>query len=132
MIRQKLRSMRLTLASAAAAISLAAVAGLGAAWADDCANNPNNNDYPTEARADYIFGCMETNGQSRLVLQRCACSIDVIASILPYDKYVEAETVISVGLAGGERTSMMRSDPRMREKVAELRRAQAEADVRCF
>lgn len=51
------------------------------------------NDYPTEVRADYVFGCMAANGQSREVLSKCACSIDVIASILPYDKYVQAETV---------------------------------------
>ncbi len=136
MSRQKAFSNRLAFASAVAAMAMLAAAGLGAAKADDCANNSNNsninNDYPTEARADYVFACMESNGKTRLVLSRCSCSIDIIASILPYDKYVEAETIISVGMAGGENTSMMRSDPGLREKVAELRRAQAEADVRCF
>ena len=34
------------------------------------------NDYPTVARADYIFACMAVNGQSRAVLEKCACSID--------------------------------------------------------
>ena len=33
------------------------------------------NDYPTEARADYVFACMASNGQSREVLRRCSCSI---------------------------------------------------------
>ena len=41
------------------------------------------NDYPTEARADYVFGCMAANGQSRQALRQCSCSIDEIASILP-------------------------------------------------
>ncbi len=46
------------------------------------------NDYPTEARADYVFGCMQVNGNTRLALQRCSCSIDIIASILPYEQII--------------------------------------------
>src|SRR5215831_9421753 len=53
------------------------------------------NDYPTVARADYIFACMKTNGETRRALEQCSCSIDVIASILPYDRYVTAETYLS-------------------------------------
>ncbi|EFO30287.1 conserved hypothetical protein [Roseibium sp. TrichSKD4] len=90
------------------------------------------NDYPTEARADYVFGCMAVNGQSRDVLRRCACSIDVIASILPYERYAEAETVLSLQLVGGERMSLFRTAASAKELVATLRRAQAEADILCF
>ena len=34
-------------------------------------------------------------------LAQCSCSIDVIASILPYDRYVSAETVLSLSQAPG-------------------------------
>lgn len=90
------------------------------------------NDYPTAARADYVFGCMATNGQSRDVLVKCSCSIDVIASILPYDKYVEAETVLSLRLTGGERMSIFRTSAMTNAIVADLRRAQAESEIICF
>lgn len=90
------------------------------------------NDYPTVARADYVFGCMAVNGQTRDALERCSCSIDLIASILTYDEYVSAETVLMVAQKGGENTSIFRSSPIMRKKVDALRRAQAEAEVRCF
>ncbi len=90
------------------------------------------NDYPTDARADYVFGCMATNGQGRDVLEKCSCSIDTIASILPYDKYVEAETVLSLRLTGGERMSIFRSAAFANTIVADLRRAQAEAEIICF
>ncbi|MBD8891038.1 hypothetical protein IG616_05740 [Labrenzia suaedae] len=90
------------------------------------------NDYPTEARADYVFGCMATNGQSSDVLRRCSCSIDVIASILPYDKYVEAATVLSMRQTGGERMAIFSQAASAKELVANLRRAQAEADIVCF
>src|SRR6186713_614696 len=33
-------------------------------------------DYPTNARADYVFGCMAANGQTREALERCSCSLD--------------------------------------------------------
>ena len=90
------------------------------------------NDYPTAARADYIFACMATNGQSRLVLEQCDCSIDEIASILPYDAYLQAETVLSMRRVGGERMAVFNSSVAAANLVAELRRAQAEAEIVCF
>ena len=90
------------------------------------------NDYPTEVRADYVFGCMAANGQSRDVLSKCACSIDVIASILPYDKYIQAETVLSLQQGSGEQLAMFKSAVVPRTMVADLRRAQAEAEMLCF
>src|SRR5229473_3344336 len=69
-----------------------------AAAAQFAASAAELNDYPTAARADYVFACMKTNGETRPALEKCSCSIDVIASILPYD----------------------------------LKRAQAEGEVRCF
>lgn len=89
------------------------------------------NDYPTDARADYVFACMATNGQTRDMLGRCSCSIDVIATILPYDDYVAAETVLRMRLAPGERSATFRI-PASMAIVAELRRAQAEGEMLCF
>ncbi|WP_330083266.1 hypothetical protein [Methylocystis iwaonis] len=90
------------------------------------------NDYPTSARADYVFACMKANGDSRLSLEQCSCSIDVIASILPYDSYVAAETVASVNQQPGQIGMMMRNTGTARDTLETLRRAQAEAQVRCF
>ena len=90
------------------------------------------NDDPTSARADYVFGCMAVNGQTQDALTRCSCSIDQIASILPYDAYVEAETVLRMRQAGGEQGALFRGTPAIREIAANLRRAQAEAEMLCF
>jgi hypothetical protein len=90
------------------------------------------NDYPTSTRADYVFGCMKANGETRLSLEHCSCSIDVIASILPYDDYVAAETVASVDQQAGQIGSLMRNTGAARDMLEALRRAQAEAQVRCF
>ena len=111
----------------ALALSLAA----GAALAQP-APPAGVNDYPTAARADYVFGCMAVNGQTQDALARCSCSIDQIAGILPYDAYVEAETVLRMQFAGGEQGAMFRGMPAIRAIAAELRRAQAEAEIICF
>lgn len=90
------------------------------------------NDYPTEARADYIFGCMAANGQSREALSRCSCSLDALASILPYDKYVQASTVLSMRQGIGARTAQFKTTKVFDDQVSDLRRAQAEAEIRCY
>ncbi len=90
------------------------------------------NDYPTEARANYVFACMQTNGNTQVALRKCSCSIDVIASLLPYDRYVSAQTVLSLEHIPGRFGAMFRSPAQSREAVQRLRRAQAEAEVRCF
>jgi hypothetical protein len=109
----------------AAALLLLAIAASGAAAQEV-------NDYPTAARVDYVFGCMKANGETRRALEQCSCSIDVIASVLPYDKYVTAETVLSMVQVPGDRAAQFRSAETSRHAIDDLRRAQAEAEVRCF
>src|SRR3954451_13310974 len=89
-------------------------------------------DYPTNARADCVFGCMAANGQTRDALERCSCSLDVIASILPYERYVQAETVLMMRQGVGRQASIFRGTKMLDDIVADLRRAQAEAEIRCF
>jgi hypothetical protein len=90
------------------------------------------NDYPTSARADYVFGCMKANGETQELLQKCSCSIDVIASIIPYDRYVATETILSMSQVTGPVGSEFRSTEKARLTLQDFRRAQAEAEIRCF
>jgi hypothetical protein len=102
-----------------------AASGSGAAAGD-------LNDYPTAARADYVFACMQASGETREVLERCSCSIDVIATLIPYDKYVSAETIVSMSQVTGPVGAEFRSTESAKATLEEFRRAQAEAEVRCF
>jgi len=90
------------------------------------------NDYPTATRAEYVFACMKANGDTRPALEKCSCSIDTIASLLPYKDYVEGETVASLNQAQGQIGGMFRGATIAKDALAQLRRAQAEAEVRCF
>ncbi len=90
------------------------------------------NDYPTYARADYVYACMQVNGQTPAVLDKCSCSIDAIAAILSFKEYEQAETVMSVRQRGGENAAMFRTHTPYLEMVNNLKRAQVEGELRCF
>jgi hypothetical protein len=104
---------------------LAVFMGSAAAQADD---------YPTWARADYVIGCMAANGNTHQALMQCSCSIDVIASLMPYERYEKADTALSMQVGGGVggRVGLFRDPPGIKDVIEQLRRAQAEANLQCF
>jgi hypothetical protein len=115
------RSIRRIVAVPAALMAMASVAR-----AEDV------NDYPTAARVEYVFGCLKANGETRQVIEQCSCSIDVVASLVPYDRYVTAETVLSMSQVRGNLGGQFRTSEQAASALNDLRRAQAEAEVRCF
>lgn len=92
------------------------------------------NPYPTDAVADYVFACMAANGQTQDALAKCSCSIDVIASIIPFEQYERAETVLALRQVsgGGEKMAVFRGTAWAKDAVDRLKRAQVEGEVRCF
>jgi hypothetical protein len=90
------------------------------------------NDYPTSARAEYVFGCMKANGETRQSIKQCSCSVDVVASLVPYGRYVTAETALSMSQVRGNLSAQFRTSEQATSAINEVRRAQAEAEVRCF
>jgi hypothetical protein len=121
--------MRMTLAALVRRI----VATLAALMAMSViARGDEVNDYPTSARAEYVFGCLKANGETRQAIEQCSCSIDVVASLIPFDRYVAAETVLSMAQVRGNLGSQFRTSEQASSALNDLRRAQAEAEVRCF
>jgi hypothetical protein len=110
----------------------AGLLALLAIWPAGPGQAATGEDYPTSTRVDYVFACMKANGETRDSLDRCSCSIDVIATLLPYERYVTAETFMSMAQMAGERAAPFRSSEQAHAAVDALRRAQAEAEVRCF
>ena len=78
------------------------LAGLFVAGSLSASQQALANVYPTEVVADYVIGCMASNGGTQEMLRRCACSIDTVASILPYDAYEKADTVIRMQMVEPE------------------------------
>ena len=96
------------------------------------ATRADDNDYPTSARSEYVFGCLKANGETRQAIEQCSCSIDVVASLVPYARYVTAETVLSMSQVRGNLGGQFRTSEQAASALNDLRRAQAEAEVRCF
>ncbi|MFP5511785.1 MAG: hypothetical protein ACLGJC_01680 [Alphaproteobacteria bacterium] len=90
------------------------------------------NDYPTAARADYVIACMAANGQSHIVMEKCACSIDAIADRITYDDYTAIETVKVMADLPGERAGIFRSSGWAKDLMDRFRQAQVAADRKCF
>ncbi len=66
------------------------------------------------------------------MLEKCSCSVDVIASAIPYEKYVAAETIMSMSGVTGPVGAEFRATESAKATLEDFRRAQAEAEVRCF
>jgi len=111
------------------AICAAAIAGVLAIPPPAQAHN-----YRTAAIADYVFGCMAANGQTQETLEKCSCSIDVISSIIPFNEYEAGETVLRMRQVrgGGEKMALFTETAVAKDAVDRLRRAQVEAELRCF
>ena len=88
--------------------------------------------YPTATRAEYVFACMATNGGTPDALRRCSCAIDVIASVLPFESYERAETVLRMRRSAGGYLGQEFRTGTSNTILTGLEEAQAEAEVRCF
>lgn len=92
------------------------------------------NDFPTQARVEYVLGCMDTHGgQSYDTLYPCVCSIDKIAGHYRYDEYVQAEMLSFLRSTPGERGGIFRdAAPSSREQVKTLAQVIDAAEASCF
>ena len=113
-------------------LGLLAAAGVLAATAGYAETRHPAHNYPTATRADYVIGCLASNGFKREFLERCACGIDTIADLMPFEEYQEAETILSMQRGGlGDRGAMFRDTPVAKERTEQLSRAQAEVALQC-
>jgi len=119
----------------AAALMMAAMPSHAADSSNTGANNTSTSDphdYPTRARVDYVIGCMATNGQTQEVMERCSCSIDHIAKTIPYNSFVQLETIRRMQDMPGERAMLFRGVGWIKDLQDRFRLAQVEADLECF
>ncbi len=111
-------------------LSLIAICAMAGATPSTAFAAPS--DYPTDVVADYVIGCLASNGETQDMLRRCSCSIDAVSSIVPYALYERADTIIRMRQVAGDMVSVFRSNKEFDQTVKQLRLAQIEADFRCF
>ena len=86
-------------------------------------------EYPTEARVEYVLGCMAVNGQTPEMLRKCSCSIDFIASVISYEKYVQMETILRMRQLRSERSTPFRQSKWANSMMDELKSVEAESTL---
>ena len=91
------------------------------------------NDFPTQARVEYVLGCMEENGgQSYNTLYPCVCSIDKIAEAMPYKAFEEAQTLSVMIKTPGERGGAFRDAPGARDLVKNFKKLNKDIKKMCW
>ena len=71
------------------------------------------NDFPTQARVEYVLRCMTANGAPTYdALYVCVCAIDKIAAEFSYDEFAEAEAFALLRPTPGERGAVFRDPDR--------------------
>lgn len=93
---------------------------------------PKINDFPTQARVEYVMQCMaEHGGQSLGNMYHCVCAIDKIASLMNFQEYSEALTFTYMFDTPGEKGGEFRDPPKSKALRDKLKAAKKEAEG-CF
>ena len=91
------------------------------------------NDFPTRARVEFVLDCMRTTkAPPQESMYKCSCAIDVIATNVDYDTWVELSTVANATTIAGERGGVLRDLKDGRKMIASFRDLQDDAKKKCF
>jgi hypothetical protein len=106
---------------------------LAAAAAGATAAPAGPHDYPTADRVVYVQACMRDNpGGYYEMVNKCSCALDRIAADVPFDDYVEMNTVVNAMTIGGERGAELRDNAGAKRQVTRWREIQARVKPACF
>ena len=97
-------------------------------------NASPRHDYPTQARVEFVLGCMNLHGgQNYDTLYKCVCSLDRIAEEMDYDEYVQAEMLGYLLTTPGERGGVFRdATPDSRDRARVFTTVRLEAEAQCL
>ena len=92
------------------------------------------NDFPTQARVEFVLNCMdERGGQSYDTLYPCICIVDEIASRIAYSDYTAAETLSFLYSTPGERGGIFRDAAfEARKRIKDFRALREDAEANCL
>lgn len=91
------------------------------------------NDFPTQARVEFVLGCMEEQGgQTYDTLYKCVCLVDAIAAEMSYDEFAEAQVFSQLRSTPGERGGVFRDPDQARSLVAKLAAVIEHGKAKCF
>lgn len=93
---------------------------------------PPPNDYPTQARVEYVFACMNKyGGENYDHMYGCVCAIDKIAEKIPYANFVATSTLAIMINTSGERAAAFRDAGGGRDAVKAFATFMTETEAAC-
>ena len=91
------------------------------------------NDYPTLARVEYVFECLDQNpGPRHEMVYKCVCAVDRVAEAVPYDRWVDLSTFFNAQPMAGERGAYVRERSDIQAQLRSYREIQLNAKKACF
>ncbi|HEU4460936.1 MAG TPA: hypothetical protein VFR90_17580 [Methylibium sp.] len=94
---------------------------------------PRVNDYPTIDRVTYVQSCMRQHpGNSYEMLSKCACTLDKIASQVPFAEFETMVTATNANSIGGERGNEIRDAEILQKEIRRFRELQTASKKSCF
>jgi hypothetical protein len=79
------------------------------------------NDFPTQARVEFVLGCMnEQGGQSYDNLYKCVCLVDAIAAEMSHEEFAQAQVFSQLRSTAGERGGVFRDPDQARALTDKL------------
>ena len=98
-----------------------------------CTATADANDFPTQARVEYVLRCMDANGgQNYDTLYACVCSIDRIAESFSYQEFAQAETFALMRSTPGEQGGVFRDPDQARALQKKYQEVVSQAEQSCF
>ncbi|MBX2869850.1 MAG: hypothetical protein KTR18_14320 [Acidiferrobacterales bacterium] len=89
--------------------------------------------YPTLDRVEFVLGCMDVRGgQTYTTMYGCVCLIDKIADSVPYEAFLDANTLQVMMKTPGERGGAFRDAPGARKLTRSYDEVVAESERKCF
>jgi len=104
---------------------------LSAAFIAPASGAPPTNDYPTQARVEYVNDCVSRNGGKLSQVYQCSCVIDDIANTLTYDEFVEAGTFARYATLPGEGGGIFRDSEAAKATAKKFRELEKNAYRTC-
>ena len=96
------------------------------------AAKPLINDFPTQARVEYVQQCMAEHGGTNLDnMYHCVCAVDKIASLMNFQDYSEALTFTYMYDTPGDKGGEFRDPPKSKILRDRLKDAKQQAET-CF
>ena len=101
-------------------------------FANSTISAKSENEFPTLARAEFVFACMSSNLNNRDFMAKCSCAIDAISERMTYEEYAQAEALSRLQYGASPREEAYKSVGLSKITMEKLYRAQAASELECF